>query len=439
MLLKIKLFIKLVSIMMMVTSVHADQVNQGYFIYQQGTYTIARGRVINDILIKNPDSATVFQSTLKQLEANGGELKIENGTYIINKPLDVPSHCKITGSGRATVLKLGNENKDGIILKIDTKEEIVICDLTLQGIKSHGRSAGIILDQAGDCEVRDIYARDFSAYGIWTRNNSFMNKIVNTTTSGNNKAGIFFDTNTWKGKGRGGDFVPNLVIGCTSLGDNGNAFQLDNCICTNFVGCIAYQPKQYGFFLNGSNSTLITGCRTYQCFRGAVYAKSSHELNISSNIFCWHKGTGIEINNVTWAVISGNEIIDSGGVGYYDENGNVDATAYGIKMHTDTKCVQVTGNTLFCWGDGHKPMINGIYESGDCKDNQITNNAINFYDNKAVLSKGTNTIVDKNLGIRKFYTEAWKGPFQKEKDKPTQLLEPFTRDKVDAFLEQTRK
>jgi parallel beta-helix repeat protein len=402
---------------------------QGYMVYRQDDVTVARGRVDGNVLIQDTDAIVVLQKTLDVLERNrGGELFIESGVYEINKSALVPGLVSVRGSGRSTVLKLGNENAEGVILIAKGKEGVVLSDFSCQGIASHDQSAGIILDSCGDCEIRNVYTRDFSGYGIWVRNGSFMNKLVNNTTSGNDQAGTCLMDNAEGG--RGGNYVPNLIIGCTSIGEDGNAFELNLSQCTNIVGCQAYQPKGYGFYVRRqSNSTVLAGNRCFQGAKNGIIADCSHEINVTGNNICWNWGHGIELRGVTWGVISGNEFIDNGG--------RKEPRKYGIYVHTDTKCVQISGNAIFNW-EGHQPMIAGIYESEDCRDNQIMDNVINYYTDKSVFSAGKNTKVANNMGIAEPYVHPSFEPFQPE-SKRQKLGLPFTHDTVQKFLDLTKQ
>ena len=402
---------------------------QSYVVYQRRGRTVVRGCIDNHILVQDKRADVALQTVMRTLESQGGgKARIEPGVYIIESPVRIPSQVTVAGSGRATVLKLGRANTAGVVLMIHTKEAVVVSDLTLQGISRSDVSAGIVLHHCGDCEVRNIYARDFSGYGVWVRDNSFMNKLLQNTTSGNNRAGIYLQSNT--GKGRGGDYVPNLIVGCTSIGENGHAFELDKSLCVNIVGCQAYQPKGHGFYIrNGSNAVLLTASRCFQGFKNAVLVRRSFEANLSSNIFGWNRGHGIELDFVVWAAIVGNEVIDSGGT--------IPPQKYGIYMHRDTKSVQVTGNTIFNW-EGHTPMICGVYEAEDCRDNQITDNIINYYTDNAVHSAGTNTTVSSVKEIPKFYSHPEAGAFAPSKDKPKVKTPAFTTQRVDKFLELTR-
>ena len=72
---------------------------------------------------------------------------------------------------------------------------------------------------------------------------------------------------------------------------------------------------------------------------------------------------------MVWGTISGNNIIDSGDVIDYSNDGWKTGYSYGIYLHSDTRSIQVAGNAIFNWPDGHPPMIDGIYESDNCRFN----------------------------------------------------------------------
>jgi hypothetical protein len=85
----------------------------------------------------------------------------------------------------------------------------------------------------------------------------------------------------------------------------------------NIVGCTVYQPTQYAYHLRRAcNSILISGRRSFQVEKHAVVMENTHKLNISSNIFCWHRNYGIVLKDMSWGTVCGNEFIDSGGVHY---------------------------------------------------------------------------------------------------------------------------
>jgi len=411
---------------------------QSYIVYRDGDETVARGRIDGRILMRDGSASGVLQEVMTILEQQGGgQAFIECGQYVIDRPIRLPSMISVCGSGRGTVLKLHEANREGAILIAETREAILLADFTCQGVAGHSNSSGIVLDECGDCEIRSVYARDFSDYGFWIRHNSFMTKLSNSTTSENGKAGIYMeelygDEFRGPGAGRGGDYLPNLVMGCTSLGEKGHSFELKRTVCAHIVGCLAFQPKGHGFYLHHtSNSAVLTGNRCFQGFRNGIMVENTHELNVTGNIMCWNHGHGIELNHVTWGTISGNEFIDNGG--------KTEPQRRGVYLHGDTKSIQVTGNTVFNW-EHFQPMMCGIYESDTCRNNQITHNNINHFTDSAVFSAGENTNIADNIGVPERYPVPGLEPFRTEfKYSPSVVHPPVTRERLERFLSLTRR
>jgi hypothetical protein len=401
---------------------------QDLMVFRRGGETVVKGLENGKILRREGQADGALQWAVDQLAAQGGgEIELGSGVFVIQKPVQLASFIRLSGRGRATVLKLGPENKDGVLLVADAKEEIVLSDFMCQGVPGPPTSAGIVFNSVGDSEIRNVTARDFSGYGIWVRNNCFMNKIIGCTTLGNGAAGIYLAQNA--SHGRGGDFLPNLIEGCTSIGEEGNAFELSRSLCTNIVACLAHQPKGYGFYFhNVSNSTLLSGSRCFQGAKDAILVEDSHEINVSSNTICWNRGNGLELSHVVWGTVSGNNFIDSGA--------SPNPLADGVYLHTDTKGVEITGNAIWNWPD-QQTLLYGVYESADCLNNQITNNNINNFTKQAVFSAGKNTTVADNKGVGDPY---WSGVNAKAfVVRPHREEPPFTSDRVTEFLKLTRR
>ena len=402
---------------------------QSYFIYQKNGKTVARGRVEGDELARDTNASVVIQHTLQVLaDQAGGELQFESGVYEIDTSLYIPSNVKISGSGYSTVFKQAPSYSADSIFLVEGQQHVRFVDFTCQGLPDGKPCSGIILDDSGLCEIHGVYARDFSQYGFWVRNNSFMNRLVDNLTSGNHQAGTFIDRTEWS---RGGRFIPNNLIGCFSYAEEGHGFEFHRAICQDVVGCVAYQMKGHGYYMRDSTSNLISGCRAFMGFQNGIMIENTYEMNISSNIIGWNWGHCLELDRCTWATVSANEFIDPGGR---------QDPKYGIYMHGDTKGIQVSANTIFAWWD-NQIMQGGIYEAEGCQENQITDNNINYYKDEAVFAGGMDGRVDFNLGIREPYAPPAKAPFlPKVKREDIVLLGNITdpSDAARAFLDMTR-
>lgn len=385
-----------------------------YKVFRKGKVFVVKSQLDDTIAHKNADAGLAIQKAIDLL-TGGGEVCLQRGRYLINAPLNLTNNVTLCGKGRATVLEITEENKAGIVIQAQGIKGAIVSDIALHGKYFDNAIAGLVLDDCGDCTVSDLYAKSFSGYGIWLRNNSFLCEIKSCKLADNQKAGILLDT--LANKGRVGDYIPNLVNNCLVYG-GGTGIECKRALVVNIVGCVVYQPQKYGFHLHSvSNSVLLSGCRTFQCYSHAVLVEDSLELNISSNVFCWQQGNGILLKNVYWGLLSGNEVIDSGTRGVGGQ------TAIGIEMRDQVQGVQVTANTIFNWG-GQGILTHGVREDDTCRNNGITNNNLNFIEKEVILSKGTNTLVADNT-------------FQKDpayRGNPKQAYPRFDSERLVEFI-----
>ncbi len=355
---------------------------QNYIIFRDANMFYARGQIDGTTLASGVNAVEIMQTAVDIMAADGGgEVFISRGEYPLSTTLQLTNNIRLRGSGRGTrLLAQSAIGISGTGLKGAQVE-----NLSLHGA---GASAGLILDDSGDCLIQNVLCQGFRDYGFWVRNNTFLSRLQGCIAADNGKANIYLDK--LAGGGRGGDFVPNVVANCITYG-GGTGIESNHVIVLNIVGCAVFQPAEYGYYLHHtSNSVLISGCRTFQVEQDAIRVESTHELNVTGNIFCWHRGDGIVLHDVSWGAINGNEVIDSG-VRAHDGKFTM-----GIVLSANTQGVQVTGNTIFNWGD-QVPMQNGIIEDASCQNNIIASNNINYYTGVAVDAAGQNTLVEHNM------------------------------------------
>jgi hypothetical protein len=321
----------------------------------------------------------------------------------------------LRGRGRGTRLVVGGAGGTGTGLLCESLKGVVLSDLAIIAGDGKEAAAGIVVDDCGDCQVRDVYVQGFAEYGIWMRNSSFLCELRSCKLAANGKANIYLDH--LAGGGRGGDFVPNLVTNCITYG-GGTGIECNRVIVLNILGCAVFQPGRYAYHLHHtSNSVLISGCRSFQVEEHAVVVENTHELNVSSNIFCWHRGHGIVLKDVSWGTVSGNEFIDQG---VRSRDG---VHTDGVVLSESTQGVQVVGNAIFNWGD-QVPMAVGVREDATCRNNTISGNNINYYTEADVISEGSGTTVSDNVSER--------GESYQNQDRPP--FPDFTTDRIQAFI-----
>jgi hypothetical protein len=389
--------------------------NQDFLVYVQEDAFIVRGQIDNEILKTSTDAADAIQFAIDTLPDDGGEVQLHRGKYPLNKPIYLRNRVWLRGKGRGTLLQVTAANETGIGIICRGLKGAVVSGIAVKPVQIQSAVAGIVIDDCGDCQVRNTLCQGFAQYGIWLRNNSFLCEISSCQLADNGRANIYCQKLI--DGSRGGDFLPNLINNCTIYG-GGHGIECDFAIVLNIVGCVVFQAKEYGYYIrNSSNSVLISGCRTFQIEKHAVVVDKSHEANISSNIFCWHRGHGIVFRESAWATVTANNIIDTG---VRTRDG---AEMTGIVVEDTCRGIQITGNNLFNVGD-QVPMRNGIMEDESCHSNQIVSNNINYFTDRGVVSRGKATVVENNVtaGAKAFVSDG-KPPYP-----------DFDMKKIEAFF-----
>jgi parallel beta-helix repeat protein len=327
-----------------------------------------------------------LQELIDQLPQQGGEIKLPNGTFIINKPLELKNNVWLRGEGRGTILAVNDSI--GIIMK--GLKGAMVSDIAVKSVKRHLAIAGIVLDDCGDCQVNNVLTQGFKKYGIQMRNNSFLCELTSCKSADNGQANFYFEN--LKGGGRGGDYVPNIVTSCISYGGM-HGFETKYSLVLHIIGCAVFQSLDYGFYIHDeSNSVHISGCRTFQTGADGVFVDSSFEINLSSNTFSWSRGHGVVLDNVQWGTVSANNIIDSG---VRTRDGSF---RNGVVLKNGSQGIHITSNAIYNWGD-QTPLNYGIIEDRSCKNNIIANNNINYFIYEGILSQGKGALVNNNIMV----------------------------------------
>ncbi|MDQ8192914.1 right-handed parallel beta-helix repeat-containing protein [Coraliomargarita sp. SDUM461004] len=360
------------------------------------------------------ESIEMLWPLVEEMLAGGGLLRISADELEISRPISLGSNTYLEGSGTATRVVPSPTFVGEALIVMASANASSVRNLSLHGL---GRvSYGVMLCDSVDCRVAEVTASCCVDAGIVCRDNSSCCTLSNCTAIENQRANFLFENLAFAG--RLGNFPPNTVTACTSIG-GGHGFEVHQATVFNITASTAFQSRGHGFKVHQtSNSVLISGCRTFQCEQSAVYVENAHELNVSSNVFCWQRSDGIVLNNVNWAAINANEVIDSG-VRDLKERRRV-----GILLHSDTKGVQIVGNTIFNWGD-QPPMSHAIYEAADCSENLFVNNHINYVADVPVVSLGQHSVVGENMIVAEAaYRNMDKSPFP-----------DFDRDAIERYAQ----
>ncbi len=391
----------------------ADSISTGYEVFISGDAVKVRRRIDGAELFSGASASEAIQRAVDGLGESGGTVEVHEGRYVLEKELRLADDVWLRGHGRATRLVLAPSHETGVGVLCKGLGGARVSDLALKGADDPDAEAGVVLDDCGDCLVHDVFLVGFAGYGVWMRNNSFLCELRGLRAAGNGKAGIFLQRLAQGG--RGGDFVPNLVANCVTYG-GGKGIEIENSLVVNVVACEVFQPGGVAFHVHDeSNSVLISGSRSFQGESDAVVVESSHEINISSNVFCWHRGNGVVLRDVDWGLVNCNEIIDTGV--------RHDPYMTGVVLAGRTKGVQVTGNAIFNWGD-QLPMKIGIREEPTCSHNLIAANNVNYCTGEGVLAEGEGTLVTDNVAVTK--------AAHRSMDRPP--YPDFDRSRIEAFM-----
>ena len=386
---------------------------QNFEIFPTNGKYIVRGAIDLEKHFQSDEANEAIQWAADQFD-DGGQIFIHKGDYVLKNEISLQSYVTLKGSGMGSVFIIDPEHITGVGFNIIGKNRVILKDFAIKSIKSDNNSkTGIIFDDCGDCVVDGIYIAGMNENGILFINETFLSEVTNCRIVACEGSAIRFEN--LAGQGRGGDFVPNNISNCIIYHGN-YGITCSNAIVVNISDVTVYQSKNVAFHLmKKSNSVLITGCRTYQIQDDAVVVEDSHEINISSNIFCWTEGHGIVLNEVKWGTVSANNVIDNGSINPFDPTKDSLKTTQevkevlkssddrksvksGIVVENMTQGVTITSNAVFNWPATPK-MKYGIVEDATCENNNIISNNINFYSIADVHSEGKGTKVMGNVGF----------------------------------------
>jgi len=202
-------------------------------------------RIYNEIDRSVADEATsaaaALTTAVDRLAPGGGEIRLSTGVFLLDATVELPGHLRLIGSGPGTVVKARGE----AAFSVSTVQKVTIADMTVLSDEiddtafdgsTSGASLknGIIVDNSGECLIRDVHFQDIAEVGLWVRNNTFLSEVRGCRFA--NCAGSGLRLEKLRNHGRGGGFVPNIVTNCLAY-SGGNGFETINAIVVNFVAC----------------------------------------------------------------------------------------------------------------------------------------------------------------------------------------------------------
>jgi len=443
---------------------NAEIPSMSYSIYgdQKGSYYVE-----NNLTHKHVKKSGSFNEAIDHaidlIKNSGGSIRILSGKYEVTSPIHLYNSILIEGDGKSTSLYLSDNFPEGkSVFYADSVNDISIYKLSIIQDNDIQEVSGIIYNHCGTSIISDVFMLGLTNHGAWIRNASFLSRIDGCTFGKIKNSAVFLEHLR---QGRAGDFLPNYVSNCIVY-SSGMGIELHRATVADIVNCKIYQTKNYAFFIrDGSGSVLISGCRTFQIQDAAVKIMNAAEINISSNIFCWHEKEGIIFDKVIWGTVTGNEIIDNGSFNPVDSSnfdfnldgnnrpygipiGSFDFDLYGknqphgnipleeverkgnysgIKIQNRTRNITVSSNAIFNFRQGGGPMKNGIEEDKTCNSNIMIGNNIHYYRDNDIISEGMNSEVINNKS------------YKNERDLSNYWIQGFDLRLMDHYIQEQMK
>jgi hypothetical protein len=379
-----------------------------FSISRQGKMYVVTNNISHSTQKKTESFNEAFNYVTGKLKDRGGKLHLHSGKYEVKAPLQLVSNIYVVGDGVSSVLYVSDNFTGGnVVIVADTLNDVTLSNFTIRQKNNIENLTGVDFNHCGTSKMVGLSVFGLTGNGVSLTNSTFLSEIHGCKIGGIGKSGILL---SGLDKGRGGDWIPGLISN-NIVYDCERGVELNRSLCINIVNNVVYQPRQEAFYLYRSNSNLIAGCRAMHTGGVAVKAVSSHELNVSSNVFCWTEKEGILLDDIAWATITANEIIDNGSYNPMDSinmklnfdgktrpfrlkasQEQIENVGYysGVKLLNKCRGVVVSSNAIFNWPAAHK-MKYGIEEDETCYDNVFNANNINFAKEGDVLSLGENS------------------------------------------------
>ena len=396
---------------------NTDSINSNCEIYCENDTYYVMGAIKRNILLEGQDLVDLIESIQGGFGEIGGEVYFHRGVYQLGRPIQLQSNVSLRGSGKNSILLVSASNEEGMAIVGTEIEGATISSVTIKPEETQSSHTGISMSSCSNCKISNAFIKGFLKFGIHIHTSSAFCDVTSCDLAGNMEANVKFER---LHEGTVGDFIPCTISNCNIFG-GGKGVECDFAIVVNITACSFVHSFPCAIHIHKfSCSNLVSGCRTFQIKGDAVVVEDSNEINISSNIFCWHEGHGIVFRNVLWGTVSVNNVIDTGSKNlkegephpsqhfFMKPKPDFDRDKYrksGILLEGTTQGLTVNGNALFSWPHILR-MDPAIKEGEGCNHNIITGNNINaFKGDEAISISGENSkemqnLIGPNLSLR---------------------------------------
>ncbi len=278
------------------------------------------------------DDSSAIQDAIDSLAPSGGTVYIPKGTFVVNSFIRLSmSNVILEGSGKSTVLKLGNNRNHPVIVIGDYSAEnptyivsnVEVRNLAIDGNKAEQsseydaeygylRNNGITLRRAEFCSVENVHISSCRSGGVVSEKGCKYLILDNIITESNYFDGLcLYETEI--------SIVSNVI----SRNNDEAGFSCDCEFNRNiFVSLFAYDNGTYGFYHGkGDYNTISAASFIDNTLDGYVFKEDSnaHHNNLNGCYFEGNNGWGVWIADTTsrYTTISGSYFANNvdGGLG----------------------------------------------------------------------------------------------------------------------------
>src|SRR5687767_13191794 len=84
------------------------EILESYVVFKEGTGFTAQGQVTGNVLESGPHADEVIQAAIAALGNEGGEVALQRGTFLLERPIQMMDRVALRGCGRGTRLRLSS-------------------------------------------------------------------------------------------------------------------------------------------------------------------------------------------------------------------------------------------------------------------------------------------------------------------------------------------
>lgn len=211
--------------------------SQDLLVHADGDQFVVLEEPARSRMHSQPDAAAAIQHALDAVNgAGGGSVQLESGTYLLDRPLRVPSRTALAGRGHATVIGASRAFAGEAAVIVEESRAASVGRLTISGLIDGPLANGLVVRRSPHSLVDTVSVGGSQGAGFIVDDNSVLTQVRGCIAAGNARCGYLLKDNY---RGPYGDFAPLSVQNCLVFG-GGTGFELDRCIVANITGCSVY-------------------------------------------------------------------------------------------------------------------------------------------------------------------------------------------------------